>query len=171
MAVSPFAYARSRRGKPQHVGLAHGTSLLFRKQRLGFLCECCPLPIELHRLSPLFFEAQWASLSTRFMQMCCACHDHILCSCRLCCDWPGLGNCVRSHWRPAGDAFFIHHGRAYSTAASGNLVLALRSRPLAQIASHSMTRSQRSLHRTLWPLLALALAIGLALALILDAPA
>ena len=46
--------------------------------------------------------------------------------------------------------------------------LALRADPVAEILP--MTRSQRSVHRALWPALALVVALGLALALTLRPP-
>ena len=46
--------------------------------------------------------------------------------------------------------------------------LALRAHPLAEIAT--MRRSHRSVHRVLWPVLALAVALGLAMALVLRPP-
>jgi hypothetical protein len=46
--------------------------------------------------------------------------------------------------------------------------MALRPRPLVEILP--MTRSHRSVHRALWPVLALAVALGLAMALVLRPP-
>jgi hypothetical protein len=48
--------------------------------------------------------------------------------------------------------------------------VATRAPPLAEIAKPSMTRKHRSVHRLLWPALALTLAIGFALSLYLRPP-
>ena len=46
--------------------------------------------------------------------------------------------------------------------------MALRAGPLAEI--HPMRRAHRSVHRALWPVLALAVALGLTMALVLRPP-
>src|SRR6516225_9693497 len=59
-------------------------------------------------------------------------------------------------------------GRADYTLSRHRRALALRAHPLAEILP--MRRSQRSVHRALWPILALAVALGLAMALALRPP-
>jgi hypothetical protein len=49
--------------------------------------------------------------------------------------------------------------------------VAIGAPPLAEIAKISMTRKHRSVHRLLWPALALTLAIAFALSLYLRPPA
>src|SRR6516225_9979525 len=59
-------------------------------------------------------------------------------------------------------------GRADYALSGHCRALALRAHPLAEILP--MTRSHRSVHRALWPILALAVALGLAAALALRPP-
>src|SRR5262249_48220863 len=59
-------------------------------------------------------------------------------------------------------------GRANYALSRHRRALALRAHPLAEILP--MTQSHRSVHRALWPILALAVALGLAAALALRPP-
>jgi hypothetical protein len=59
-------------------------------------------------------------------------------------------------------------GRAHPALPRRCLALALRARALAEIAP--MRRAHRSVHRALWPVLALAIAIGFVMALTLRPP-
>src|SRR5262245_2200312 len=74
---------------------------------------------------------------------------------------------VRRHAR-AARARRSDAGRADHAFSRRRRALALRADPLAEI--FPMTRSQRSVHRALWPILALVVALGLALALALRPP-
>src|SRR5262249_16752375 len=65
---------------------------------------------------------------------------------------------VRRHARAAG-ACSGDAGRADYALSRHRRALALRAHPLAEILP--MTRSHRSVHRALWPILALAVALGL----------
>src|SRR6266566_10106250 len=59
-------------------------------------------------------------------------------------------------------------GRADCAFSRRRRALALRAHPLAEVVA--MTRSQRSVHRLLWPVLAFAVALGFAMALTLRPP-
>jgi hypothetical protein len=71
-------------------------------------------------------------------------------------------------WASAADA---GHRRGPHTVAAGCIrAVAFGGGALAQIARPPMTRSHRSVHRVLWPVLALAVALGFSLALDLRPP-
>jgi len=65
-------------------------------------------------------------------------------------------------------AFGVDAGRAHPALSRRSRAVALRPGPLAEIVP--MTRSQRSVHRALWPVLAVAVALGFAMALALRPP-
>src|SRR5712692_3755971 len=112
--------------------------------------------------------APWSILPTRSSDK--RCHDRAGWSCALCGDGRRRRRRFRLIRRRARIARAgAGHGRRSGSAVSRRRrALALRASPLAEILP--MRRSHRSVHRALWPVLALAVALGLAMALVLRPP-
>src|ERR1043166_2679491 len=74
---------------------------------------------------------------------------------------------LRRHARAAGAG---KPRRAHPDPARRRRALALCDDPLAESARRAMTRGHRSVHRVLWPVLALIVGLGVTMALLLRPP-